>query len=175
MSDFSIERFRQGHREELNYVYALYLKPVCMFAYQLVGSDSEDITLESFVKLWSSRHKLEGLGHIKGFLYITTRNACIDRLRKLQRERIAYLEFLYQQDFICYINEFNGTKALLVRLSEAIEILPPQCKEVFILTFINGLNTSEVAEKMNIGKQNVLNQKARAIKKIRIFMSKKKL
>jgi len=48
--------------------------------------DAEDIVAESFIKLWRLRENFDNPQSIKAFLFITTRNGCLDFLRASQRQ-----------------------------------------------------------------------------------------
>ena len=165
IADFSIDRFRQGSRDDFKFVYELYFDAQYTFAYNLIRNEAEaeDITTETFVKLWRLRANFENLNNIKAFLYVTTRNACLDSLRFLQKQRSVHKEVLYligQEEYIK--NEIIDAE-VFTELTRKIESLPDKCRKIFKLIYFNNLSTSEVAEEMGISNQNVLNQKARAI------------
>jgi RNA polymerase sigma-70 factor (ECF subfamily) len=46
--------------------------------------DGEDLVKDTFVKLWQTHADFDTPQNIKAFLYITTRNACLNFLRYLQ-------------------------------------------------------------------------------------------
>src|ERR1700712_2858342 len=48
--------------------------------------DAEDIITETFFKLWSLRGEFENWQRIVSFLHVTTKNASLDRLKRLKME-----------------------------------------------------------------------------------------
>jgi RNA polymerase sigma-70 factor (family 1) len=171
--DFSIERFRLGNLRDFKCVYDLYFETIYTFTYNLAkdAEEAQDITTETFIKLWRLQGNFESLNNIKAFLYITARNACFDYFRKLQRRRSGQKEILY---LLRAENESeNEAENKMIdaevfgELSRQIEDLPTSCKKVFKLIYFNNLTTSEIAENMGVSAQNVLNQKARAIRILR--------
>ena len=175
--DFSIERFREGSRNDFKYVYDLYYETIYTFAYNLVRKpeEAQDITTETFIKLWRLHSNFENLANIKAFLYITSRNACFDHFRKLQRQRSAQQEILY---LIRGENEIRNEMIdaeVFSELSRQIESLPGKCRKIFELIYFRNLSTSEIAMEMGISNQNVLNQKAKAIHMLRSTLLSKAL
>lgn len=61
-----------------------YLKPVYNFIYRLVGNaqDAEDITQETFVKVWTKLKKYRRGESFKAWLFAVARNSAMDFLRK---------------------------------------------------------------------------------------------
>jgi RNA polymerase sigma-70 factor (ECF subfamily) len=111
---------------------------------------------------------------MKSFLYITTRNACIDYLRKKKKQDISQNEIRYLTAKDVQPVEYEVMSAdVLQELVKAIDELPPQCAEVFKAIFFENLSTSQVARKLNISNQNVLNQKAKAIRIMKAALAKK--
>lgn len=168
--DFSIELFRTGDRVQFKIAYELLYEPIYIFVYNLVKDEHEaqDITTDTFVKLWRLHASFESFSNIKAFLYVTSRNACLDYFRKLQRDRSAQKEIMYLlRDGSDVKNEEVIEATVFSELARQIESLPGKCRKIFELIYFNNLSTAEVAEQMGISNQNVLNQKAKAINILR--------
>ena len=54
------------------------------------------------------------------------------------------------------------------RIHEAIQSLPEKCREIFILSRVEGLKYSEIAEKLDLSISTVDNQIGIALKKLRV-------
>ena len=167
--DLSIDRFRAGDREEFKRVYDSCYDGLYIFAYNMVRKETEaqDITTETFIKLWRLRANFESLNNIRAFLYVTSRNACIDYLRFLQKQRSAHKEILYMEEMSGEMRNEMINAEVLGALAQQIKSLPGKCRKIFELIYVNNLTTAEVAAKMGVSNQNVLNQKARAIHLLR--------
>ncbi|HVV07400.1 MAG TPA: sigma-70 family RNA polymerase sigma factor, partial [Puia sp.] len=128
--NFSIELFRTGDGHQFKYVYELYYEPILRFVYNLVRSEQEtqDITIETFVKLWQLRANLENLTNIKAFLYVTSRNACLDHFRKLQRQRSIQKEVNYLLD--PQVGQEIIKAEVITELYQRIERLPSTCRTI---------------------------------------------
>lgn len=167
--DFCIDRFRLGSRGDFKHVYDLYYKVIYTFAYNLVKDteEAQDITTETFIKLWGLHGNFENLLNIKAFLYITARNFCLDYFRKLQRQRSSQKEILYLLRGENEVENMMIDAEVFDELSGQIENLPGQCKKIFKLIYFDNLKTAEVSERLGISAQNVLNQKQKAIRILR--------
>ena len=165
---FSIDLFCMGHRDEFKRVYDQYYTPLYIFAHNLLrNGEAADMAAIAFIKLWNDRHKFKTLQNIKAYLYVVTRNACIDYLRFLQRQREIVKDVLYLQEL--KENQYNEhiSPEALNKIYQLIKALPDKCRKIFELIYFENLTTTQVATRLRISNQNVLNQKARAIQILR--------
>ena len=95
-----INAFREGDSQAFDAFFRLHYRPLCYFAAQLMGdpSEAEDIVKDSFVKLWHKHTGFDSPHAIKAFLYVTTRNACINFLRRLKVKNTFSREFAYLEE-----------------------------------------------------------------------------
>jgi RNA polymerase sigma-70 factor (ECF subfamily) len=79
-----IKNYLYGDEESLSILIDRHLKPVFNFVYRLCGSkiEAEDITQDTFLKVWKKIKKYNGQNSFKTWLYIIARNTTIDYLRK---------------------------------------------------------------------------------------------
>lgn len=153
-------------------------KPLIYFAEKLVNNkqEAEDIVGTSFFKLTGRIEQFTSSRDVKAFLYVTTRNECLDYLRRIAR-------FERSQDQLQYLMDYTDAQAddemlrarILQEVYNEIEQLPPQCKKIFKLIYTRGMTTREIAEELELSPQTVLNQKAKALNLLRGILAKKNL
>ena len=171
-----IAGFKEGNKEAFAAVYTSHYPSLFFFVKRFVvdRAEAEDITAETFIKLWKIKHNFESHQNIKAFLYITARNACLDCLRARQRSTGMQQEMLYlllQQNEMTFIHD--EIKAdVLTQVKEKIEDLPPKCKQIFKMAFFERIKNAEIAEKLGLTLQTVKNQKVRAIKLLRLALKR---
>ena len=73
---------------------------------------------------------------------------------------------------LSYLQQFDENKLSETELEDiiqnAINSLPEKCREIFVLSRIEGLQYKEIASQLNISINTVENQMAIALKKLRI-------
>ncbi len=171
-----IAGFREGNKEAFAAVYKSHYAALFFFVKRFVvdRAEAEDITAETFIKLWKIRQNFESHQNIKAFLYITARNACLDCLRARQRSTGMQQEMLYlllQQNDMTFIHD-EIRADVLTQVKEKIEDLPPKCKQIFKMAFFERLKNGEIAERLGLTLQTVKNQKVRAIKLLRLALKR---
>jgi RNA polymerase sigma-70 factor (ECF subfamily) len=171
-------RFRKGDRQANQEIYLFYYNAIYSFANGIVRNveEADDITSETFFKLWKQYEDFKNLTNIRAFLYLTCRNACFDYLRSLQSHKMSHQEIRYlsKEGELWSDRETFETEVLReVRLQA--KRLPPRCREVFALIFFRGKKTREVAKQLGVTLATVQTHKAIAIKKLRNALIRKDL
>lgn len=163
--------FTSGEKMAFTSVYNEYYFRVYEFSnrYLPSGQDAEDITADTFTKLWQNRTSFDSLDHIKAFLFTTAKNACFNFLEhsKIRNQRhadiLASLKNMQRDNF--YLEEIRAELMQLVYAE--VEKLPGKMKDIFLLAYRDGLRTSEIAEQLAISVKTVSNQKLNAVNLIK--------
>jgi RNA polymerase sigma-70 factor (ECF subfamily) len=174
-----INEFQKGDPHAFTYFFQLHYRPLCYFASQLVGNqqDAEDIVKDTYVKLWQKHPDFATPQNIKAFLYITTRNACLNFLRHVQvkessRKELLYLEEEKGQELI--VNQMIRAE-LMQEIYTEIEKLPEKRRMVFKLAYLEGLKNDEIADQMHISIHTVKEHKGKALQFLRLRFSDKNI
>lgn len=166
-----MDAFRNGEPDALHALLKLFYAPLCLFAERLTRDRlaAEDIVGESFIKLWNKRSDFGSVQNTKAFLYITTRNACLNMLKQARRDSLSQKQLAYltgeREEYV--LNEMIRAEVLQEIMLE-IEKLPEQCGKVLKLGYLEGLKNQEIADLLKISVHTVKNQKARAIQLLKI-------
>jgi len=139
------------------------------FAEKFVSSFyAEDIVHDVFLKLWDRQIFLLPAEEIKRILYIAVRNACFDQLRKVNLEQ-EYIDKRVLQLKIDEVQYFENSEELFMRkdlmelLQKKINELPDRSREIFQMSYLEGMKAAEIAERLNISVRSVENQLYRAL------------
>ena len=141
--------FREGGHTAFRLVFDTYYQPLYYFARKLVGNkeEAEEITLNSFQKLFERCAQIESLQAIKAFLFVTARNNCFDYLRTVKTLKTKQKQFAANmQDETFFLYEYEIKDELVELVRKAINNLPAECSRVFKLLFYENLTPNEVAE-----------------------------
>lgn len=107
-------------------------------------NDAKDAIQEIMLKLWNKRKKLGSHPNLNGFIFLTTRNHCLDILKKKRKRTVDLSEEKIKD--IEYESSLNYEYIELKKhIEEIIERCPIQHKEILILRDVDGLEYKEIA------------------------------
>lgn len=130
---------------------------------------AEEVVQNMFLKFWEKRELLNVETSMKAYLYKSIYN---DSLNYLKHEKVK----LKYQDFAMHTTDHLTDTAsakvelseLEIRLREALNELPEQCRTIFQLSRFEELKYREIADRLNISIKTVENQMGKALKLLRI-------
>jgi RNA polymerase sigma-70 factor (ECF subfamily) len=134
------------------------------FARYLINSneDALEIVNDVFVAVWNKRDKLQLNDSLKSYLFTSVKNSCINFQKK---NRLKFSELTdvdgasdYKADEGLEIKELNND------LDKALSLLPPKCKQVFLMSRVDGLKYQQIADVMDISIKTVEAQMSKALK-----------
>jgi RNA polymerase sigma-70 factor (ECF subfamily) len=166
-----LQQLHRGEKEAFSFVFTEFYAALCAYAEKLTGSRDhvEDIVEEVFMKIWLRQQEFGNLNHLKNFLYKTTRNACIDHLRRLEHSRERQAQFQKMQHQFESPYDHNLIRVELYRsIYRAIEQLPEQCGRIVRMGYIEGRTNEEIASTLGLSIQTVKNQKSRGISLLKL-------
>jgi len=171
-----LQQLRDGNQAAFDTVFRLFHPALCFFAkrlaFDLPKGQAEEIVQDTFVKLWERRANFVDLTAVKAFLYITTRNACLNELDKEKvrnKKEERYLRTMPElEDAV--VEEIIYAEVLR-EVAHAIETLPEQCQRIVKMAYEEGLTAKEIAASLNITVSTVNNQKSRGIALLRKRLS----
>ncbi len=139
--------------------------------------DVDDVVQESYVRVWR-RHLLQPLACARSFLYKVARNLAIDALRRQAGSPIDTLPDLTRLNVASHCEspvESACTQDEMELLLEAIERLPPRCREVVILRKLHGLSPQEIASRLGISEGTVHLHGAKGVRRCEEFLRQRGL
>lgn len=159
-------------------IYLVYFPKLVRFAREYVVSteDAENIVQDLFLYLWEHREMLESLKNLNAFLFTLAKNRCINFYRhkilidskKESLDNLDRRELMLKAEALRQFDENIFTdKEIEELLNKAIEHLPEKCRQVFILSRMNGLKHEEIAIRMNISVRTVQNHIVSALHKLK--------
>ncbi|MBK3518207.1 RNA polymerase sigma factor [Carboxylicivirga marina] len=163
-----INELQQGDKNAFKSFYLKYYKLFRSFAdnFDLSSDILDDVVQESFIKYWERCEQFASIEMIKGYLYSTIRNQCINHLKHKQ-VRVKHVDAQLKE---MTSHEFFYDKIVKeevhAELYEQIETLGTKAKQVLYLS-LKGLKNEEIASQLEIGTETVKTHKKRAYKILR--------
>jgi len=179
MFDISLlYELKKGNREAFNGVFRYYYPR--MIASMVEQKAAEDIVQDVFLYVWENREKLYVSDGFHSYLFQSAYTRCLDYFKKnLSIEK--YHSHTYEKYLEDYQDLLKGDNPVIEELSvkdfyrhlyELLEHLPVQRREVFILTYIKGLTTKEVAEQTRMPQRTVESHLYLALRFLKGHMSR---
>lgn len=154
---------------DLGNIIQKYFASLCAVAFKITGDyeASRDIVQDVIVKFWETREKKGFSGSLADFLFILTRNASLNYLRSLEREKKRHEQVAKEspesENTVWNTVIEQETNQLLL---DAIASLPPREKRVIELS-LEGKTIREIGVVLEIAENTVKVLKNRAIHKLR--------
>lgn len=142
-------------------LYSRYSSRVFAYCRRFLGNkqDAQDVYQETFVRFFQSAQQDREMTNVPAFLLKIARNLCVNFKRK-QKDNVSY------EDYMVINNNRNDKEELLNLIKMALDVLPDEYRDIFILREYQGLSYNEIADVTNISLASV---------KIRIFRAKQKI
>ena len=163
-----LERARKGNEQSLMRLYDLCCDTVFNASYRIVlnAQDAEEITQDAFLKTFENLDSFSGSERdFVAFVKTVAINKSIDMFRKHSKEPF-YEEIDNTADQIEDDTDFEDFP--IEKIKEALNNLPDGYRLTITLRLIDGLEFSEIAERMGIKESSVRSQYARGLEKLRI-------
>lgn len=162
-------------------IYLQHYSRMKRFAGQYVNAeeDAENILQDVFLAFWEKLTFFSSLDNPVGFLYTTIRHRCIDFLRRKMIEQEAVLH-LREEEILTLKMNLNSLEALdpnlffnedlEQKIMDAVNSLPEKCREIFIMSKMEGKKQKQIAEELNISVNTVETQMGIAYKKLKMTL-----
>jgi len=132
-------------------------------------NEAEDLVQDVFYQLWKDREKLNQEKNTASFIFVQTRNRCLNNLKRkivedrfvhqasLESEELYYISFNDSGEFISMRERLN------YELTKLIAEMPEKCGQAFSLKWIEGKKIREIAGIMKISTTMVDKHLARGL------------
>ncbi len=164
------ESFRRG---DVALLYQYMYRGLMSYAIRILGSENayvaEDCVQDAVMKAYENVKLFQSVDHWRSYLLTCVRNNALMILRKRDASSHYLLEF-QDSDFETDVMVASIRQETLDTLFAAIESLPKIYREIFNLSFEQGLKNKEVAEMLNIAEATVKKRKANLISRLRSVM-----
>jgi RNA polymerase sigma-70 factor (ECF subfamily) len=173
-------RYRDGDVRAFELLVTRHRKPVYNFILRFVRdtAQAEDVTQETFLRLVKGADAYERQAKFTTWLYTIARNLCVDAARRGMHRRAASLDAPLDDDGgtslldlvpdgAAGVDRQAQSRELAVRLRAAIEALPDEQREIFLLREVADLQFNEIAAVVGCPENTVKSRMRYALEKLR--------
>ena len=133
----------------------------------------DDLVIEIFHKVIQKtidlKVQFETIENLEFYLWRITESKCKDHKKK-QKTPVIHMD--NAREYYQRIQDKARMRAEAKEIAReyhalAIQLLPPQCREIFMMSYIHDMRNKDIAEKLGISKSTVENQINIALRKLR--------
>lgn len=128
---------------------------------------AHDIVQETFIRVWQHRASLRPTESFLAYIFRISRNLVLDAAK--HREVRRKFENEIPQTTLSEDNPDSATELGMLeeKLAWAVENLPAKCREIFLLSRMEGMTNVEISKRLALSEKTVENQITRALKVLR--------
>jgi RNA polymerase sigma-70 factor (ECF subfamily) len=116
--------------------------------------DARDVVQESYLRAWKGLPKFRGDAQFSTWMYRITANTAYSLVKRRRRHRVEALDSMLDEPVELRVDAHPESAAeaiaLLDRLSDALDELPPKLRVLIVLKDVYGLSHEEIAEELGI-------------------------
>jgi len=166
-----IGRLKEGDQTAFELLFHFYYPGLVMYSTQFTADrmEAEEIVQDFFVRFWQKHRQILLTDSLKSYLFLSVKNSCLNYLKhkKVEEKYIRKMAELSNRH-LAYDPDLYVVSELQEKVKDAIDLLPEKCREVFIMSRVQGLKNEEIATNLNISKRTVETQISKALKVLRI-------
>ena len=176
-------RFRDGDVRAFEFLLSRHQKPIYEFILRSVGPHNtalaEDLAQETFLRVVKQAKTYEQRAKFTTWLYTLARNLCIDNSRRMVHRKTRSLDQPDEDGQTLLDRTADKGPAidrkvighqLQTRLQQAIDALPADQREVFLMREQADLSFKEIAEVIGISENTVKSRMRYALEKLRALL-----
>ena len=174
-------RYRDGDVRAFELLVTRHRKALYNFILRFVrdAAQAEDVTQEAFLRLVKGADAYERQAKFTTWLYTIARNLCVDAARRGKHRKAASLDAPIGDedgsaslidlvaDGGAAVDRQAQSRELAVRLRQAIESLPDEQREIFLLREVADLQFNEIASVIGCPENTVKSRMRYALEKLR--------
>lgn len=168
-----LQRIAMDDEQAFRELFIFYHHEIGSFIHSLLHDRETtlEIVQDIFVKVWLNRTRLLEIDNFTAYLFITTRNHVLNKIRQSLREKEKHTSYLQSARILESIapEEPHNIEERYQLLEKAVNNLPPQQQKVFTLRQ-QGLKNPEIAKVLNISTVSVAKYQQLALRFINDYV-----
>lgn len=145
-------------------LYARYSSLVYAYCVRVMGDRDKaaDVFQDTFIRFFQSAQRHQSMENVKGYLLTISRNLCLNEKKRASANNLEFDELLYNPGE-SREHERNEMMDLIAR---ALELLPQEMREAFVLREYQGLSYKEMTVILDIKLETA---------KVRVFRARQRI
>lgn len=161
-------------RQCFEFLYKSHFRKLYVLSYKYLRNEeqAEEVVNNVFMKVWNLGDRLNNKNSLSAYMSRSVANASLNIIKSNQRYDGKLNSFKLTLSESDEMEDQAGLlEERLVQLEAAIELLPPQCKKVLMMSKFESYKQQEIADALNISVKTVKNHLTLGYEKLRVLMS----
>lgn len=162
-------RMQNGDEVAFKRLFLKYYASLCEYASQYIrGTESEELVEDLMLFLWENRSEIVITTAIKSYLFIATKNRCLNAIKKnIYHEQVHSLIYeklkdQFEDPDYYIVNELSN------KIDAAIAKLPEKYRETFEMSRFGEQTNAEIAKQLDVSVKTVEYRITQSLKFLRI-------
>ena len=168
VADTILSLYKRDERAAFQLLFDTYYETLTLFANRIVDDPetAEDVVQECFVDFWANR-RFESLSDgLDRYVFQAVKHAALSEIRSRQRRKNRHEQESRERVAPQEVHEEEEWDKMEV-LYATVNQLPEERRRIFLMICVDGMKYQEVADALQISKNTVKTQMARAVKFLR--------
>ena len=167
---YIIEGLISGRESAYRQLFEQYYQRLVVFAYKYLEDldSARDVVQDLFVDLYESRLGLSIQTSLKSYLYSAVRNRCLNQIKheqvKQKHRNMGESEANVSDPGL---EEMMDAVELEAKVYEIVSGLPERCRQIYLLSRVEGRPNKEIADELKLSIRTVETQITKALKSLR--------
>lgn len=182
-----LDRFHAGEAEAFAALLGRYQRPIYNFLLRSVRDDraAEDLTQEAFLRVIQGSREFNRNAKFSTWLYTIARHLCIDHSRRMKHRRHASLDGTGPDtedgpgarlvERVAHdapsVDRRADSEQMRERIGHAVEGLPDEQREVFLLRHVQNLPFADIAEICGVPENTVKSRMRYALERLQAALA----
>ena len=132
------------------------------------AAEAEDVVQQTMMKMWQRKDELNGIENVRAFIIKAMQNDCLNRLKKVKTIERHHGQFGKMQTLTTEITQGNMVEIIKGEINK----LPEKQRIIIQLCDVEGFDTKEIAEIVEIDEGAVRTNLSRARQKVKLQIIK---
>ncbi len=171
-----LNALKEGDERALEKIFSIYKDKLYAYCFKIVKTKdlTDEIVADVFITIWKRRDQLQITTSFESYLVTIARNLAIDSLKQATKEERLYQEILLNASVLHAhpVDNLNYYE-LQAAVEEAIENLPPQRRQIFLMSREDHYTHKEIADRLHLSRNTVKDQIVKALAAIKAYLQLK--
>lgn len=167
---YIIEGLISGRESAYRQLFEQYYQRLVVFAHKYLEDldSARDVVQDLFVDLYESRLGMSIQTSLKSYLYSAVRNRCLNKVKHEQvKQKHRNLSGREANVLDPGLEELMDAVELEAKVHEIVSSLPERCRQIYIMSRVDGKRNKEIAEELNLSIRTVETQISKALKSLK--------